>query len=209
MNIIFLALPAAGKGTQSEKVCKNYHLQHISTGDLLREAASKNDSLSMEIKDKMQKGLLIDDSIITNLVSREIKGREGFVFDGFPRNLSQAKLFDEMLKENNQKIDYVIYLTIDEEVAKQRILSRFVCPVCQSVYNIKDESDKICSKCNSQLVKREDDNIEVFNKRLEVYKTDTAPIIDYYKEQGILFEVDSSLAPDLVFDQIKKIIGEL
>jgi len=209
MNIIFIAPPAAGKGTQSELVCKKYNLTHISTGNLLREVTTKDDDFSKEIKMRMSKGLLISDEIILNLISEKIKNKDGFIFDGFPRNIKQAIKFDEMLDNINQKIDYVIYLKITEEIAKERILGRLVCPKCNNVYNFGLNVDnQICSNCNETLIKRQDDIIETFEKRFKVYMDETSPIIDYYKNKGNLYEVDSSLSPEEVFKQIEKIIGE-
>lgn len=211
MNIIFIAPPAAGKGTQSKLVSNKYQLTHISTGNLLREVTAQDNELSKEIKNLMSKGLLISDEIILNLISEKIKDNRGFIFDGFPRNLNQALKFDEMLKKANQKIDYVIYLKIDKELAKERIVGRLVCSNCNGVYNYKlDEvtKDQFCSECNTKLVKRQDDTLETFENRFDLYMKETAPIIDYYKNIGNLYEVDSSLEPNEVFKQIEKIIGE-
>lgn len=211
MNVILIAPPAAGKGTQSEFICNKYHINHISTGNLLREVTKKNDEFSLSIKDKMSKGLLISDDIILNLIKEEIKDNRGFIFDGFPRNLEQAIKFDEMLKNINQKIDYVIYLKIDEEIARERIVGRMVCPKCNSVYNFGLNAENEihnCKNCEETLIKRQDDTLETFNKRFEVYKNETEPIIDYYRVSGNLYEVDSSLAPNEVFRQIESIIGE-
>lgn len=211
MNIIFIAPPAAGKGTQSKFVSSKYNLEHISTGDLLREVSLKDDELSREIRNKMSKGLLISDEIILKLIKDKIKNNNGFIFDGFPRNLLQAKEFDDLLSELNQKIDYVIYLKITEEIARERIVGRMVCPKCGSVYNYGInalEENHFCKNCNETLIKRKDDTIETFNKRFEVYMEQTSPIIEYYKNQGILYEVDSSVEPNDVFKQIENIIGE-
>lgn len=209
MNIIFIAPPAAGKGTQSELVCKKYNLTHISTGNLLREVTNKDDDFSKEIKMRMSKGLLISDEIILNLISEKIKNKKGFIFDGFPRNLKQAIKFDEMLENIDQKVDYVIYLKIDKEIAKERILGRLVCPNCNTIYNFGlNVDDQNCSNCNKKLIKRQDDTIETFNKRFEVYMDETSPVIDYYKNKGNLYEVDSSLEPLEVFKKIENIIGE-
>ena len=208
MNIILIAPPAAGKGTQSELICKKYNLNHLSTGDLLRETTTKDDEVSREIKDLMNKGMLISDDIILKLIENKIKDNDNFVFDGFPRNLSRAISFDTLLNNLNKKIDYVIYLKIDKQTALSRIVDRYVCPKCNSVYNLKDEV-KICKNCSEQLIKRKDDNEETFNNRYDVYMNETYPVINYYKEKGILHEIDSSNTPDTIFNEIESIIGEL
>ena len=209
MNIILIAPPAAGKGTQSELICNKYNLTHISTGDLLREVTTKDNELSNQIKELMNKGELISDDIILNLITDKIKDKDGFVFDGFPRNLKQAEALDELLSNLNKKIDYVIYLTIDKEIACERIAGRYVCSNCKSVYNLKSDSEtKICQNCGQELTKRKDDNAETFNNRYDVYMNETFPIIDYYRNKNLLFEVDSSDEPNKVFADIEKIMGE-
>ena len=209
MNIILIAPPAAGKGTQSELICRKYQINHISTGDLLREVTSKDDDKSREIKELMNKGMLISDDIILELIEDKIKSDEGFVFDGFPRTLNQAVSFDNLLSKLGKKIDYVIYLTVDKDIAMQRIAGRYVCPKCNNVYNFKtNEEITACKNCGESLIKRKDDNVETFEQRYEVYMKETFPIIDYYREKGILFEIDSSMPVEEAFNQIEKIIGE-
>lgn len=211
MNIIFIAPPAAGKGTQSKFVSNEYSLEHISTGDLLREVATKEDEFSKSVQEKMSKGMLISDDIILNLIKEKIKDKNGFIFDGFPRTLVQAEAFDDLLSELNQKIDYVIYLKIAEDIARERIVGRMVCPSCGNVYNYGLDAEKekhICKNCNETLIKRQDDTLETFNNRFKIYMEQTSPIIDYYKNQGILFEVDSSVSPLEVFEQIKRVINK-
>ena len=210
MNIILIAPPAAGKGTQSELISKKYNLNHISTGDLLREVTSTGSDMSKEIKELMDQGKLISDDIILNLIEEKIKDSDGFIFDGFPRNISQAECFNELLDKLGKKIDYVIYLTIDKDIALSRITSRYVCPNCNSVYSIKSDNDElICKNCGQELVKRKDDNADTFLERYDVYMNETYPIIDYYKKLGNLVEIDSSKTPEEVFESIERVIGEL
>lgn len=208
MNLILIAPPAAGKGTQSELICNSYNINHISTGDLLREITKKNDEFSLSVKEKMEKGLLISDDIILKLIKDEIINSNNNIFDGFPRNLEQAKAFDLMLKEINQKIDYVIYMDIDKEILEKRISSRYVCPNCNSVYSF-NEPDHECSKCSVKLIKRKDDTLEVYENRYKVYEESTKPIINYYKNQGVLYCVDADGSKEEVFANIKKVIGEI
>ena len=208
MNIILIAPPAAGKGTQSELICNHYNLEHLSTGDLLREVTKQDNEKSREIKELMNQGALISDDIILSLIEDKMKDDKGFVFDGFPRNLNQAKSLNLLLEKLNKKIDYIIYLKVDKEIASARIAGRYVCPKCNGVYNLKDTDDKICQNCGEELIKRKDDNVEVFNNRYDVYMSETFPVINYYNSLDNFYEVDSSKKPEEVFDDIKNIIGE-
>lgn len=213
-NIILLAPPAAGKGTQSKLICDTYKFIHISTGDLLREEVKKETTLGIDLKDKMETGKLIEDSIVIELLKNKLdacKNAEGFIYDGFPRNIKQAELLDEMLKESDYKIDEVIYLNLDYETAKNRIVGRCSCTNCGEVYNTLIEAQKpkkegICDKCNSNLYKRNDDNEETFKTRFEVYEKETKPLIKYY--ENIVKEVDSTKDTNEVFEEIKSILGE-
>lgn len=212
MNVIFIAPPAAGKGTQSELLCNNYNFNHLSTGDLLREAISKNDESSIKLKEIIEQGKLVSDDIILDLIKKEIGKTGDFIFDGFPRNLKQAISFNELLASLNQKVDHVIYLTVDKELAKKRILGRLSCSNCGKIYNDQIEESKpkvegVCNDCGINLTKRSDDNEETFNKRFDTYIEQTEPVINYYKELNILHELDSSLDKYVVLEEIKKIIG--
>jgi len=210
-SIIFIAPPAAGKGTQSKLVCDKYNLAHISTGDLLREEVNSG---NQEIQEIMSSGKLVSDSIILDLLTKKLDNiKEGYVLDGFPRNVSQAVSFDEILTDLNQHLDYVIYLHIDKEEAKKRIVGRISCPKCGSVFNdqlddLKPITEGICDECQSSLVKRSDDNNETFEKRYETYLTETEPLIKYYKDKGNLFQIDSSLTKEEIFEQIESLFND-
>ena len=212
MNIIFIAPPAAGKGTQSELACDKYKLIHISTGDLLREVISKQDSFALQLKEQMKQGKLISDELILDLITNKLENLDGFILDGFPRNVNQAIKLDELLASLNKKIDYVIYFKISKEVALDRIIGRLSCPDCGRVYNDRIISNNpklegICDDCNCALQKRSDDNEETFNKRFDTYMLETEPVIDYYKNKNILYEVDSNLDKYEVFKNVEKIIN--
>ena len=209
MNIIFIAPPAAGKGTQSELLCNKYGFNHISTGDLIRETINSDSPLSLELKETMEQGKLVSDEFILKLIENNYKDGD-YIFDGFPRNLNQAKKFDELLAKLNKKVDYVIYLTISKDLASKRILGRLTCPNCGKLYNdqIEESMPKnsgLCDICNVSLNKRVDDNLETFTKRFDTYINETSPLIDYYKDK--LFEVDSSKDKDEIFNEIERIIG--
>ena len=210
MNVIFIAPPAAGKGTQAKILCEEYGLIHISTGDLLRKASKEN----LELQEKMNSGEFIDDSIILSLIEKEINNSSklnGYVMDGFPRNMEQAKAFDNMLHDNHT----VIYIDVSKDVARNRILGRLYCPGCGSSYNEhimenKPKFDNICDKCQSNLVKRHDDTESTFENRFDVYIKHTEPLLEYYRSQDVLYTVDGNQDTIKVHNDIVKILeGEI
>lgn len=207
-SIIFIAPPAAGKGTQSSRLSKEFNLEHISTGDLLREEVKKGNT---ELKQMMESGSLVNDDIILTILKNKLETVNDYILDGFPRNLTQAIALDEMLKQNNTKIDAVIYLDLDKETAKKRIVGRVSCPKCGNVYNtmidgMNSKVNMICDDCKSSLVKRSDDNEETFNVRFDTYMNETAPLIEYYQNKGNLYQIDSSKNPEEVYQEIKKVL---
>lgn len=217
-NIILLAAPAAGKGTQSKLICDKYNLIHISTGDLLRESLNSDTEISKIIKREMDAGNLVSDEIIINLIENRLKMEDvqnGFILDGFPRNLNQAIELDKLLKNLNMNISNVIYLKIEKELAKKRIIGRLSCTNCKSVYNdqfeeLAPKKVNICDKCGSELSHRSDDNEKTFEKRFNTYITETKPLIEYYNNHNLLSNIDSTNDVNIIFNQIEKIIdGEI
>ena len=212
-NIIFIAPPAAGKGTQSELLCNKYGLLHISTGDLLREESKKETELGQEIKEKMSTGKLIDDSIIIELLKNKLIeiGNKSIILDGFPRTVVQAEAYDEMLDELNLDLGYVIVLDVDKELLEKRIVGRVSCPKCGNVYNelieeLKPMQEGLCNNCHTELVKRADDNSESFKVRYETYLNTTKPLISYYESKGCLYHVDGNSSKHQIFDNIVNIL---
>lgn len=209
-SIIFIAPPAGGKGTQSELVCEKYNIPHISTGDLLREAAIENEELDKQMKT----GLLISDDIILSLIKERISKSDcatGYVLDGFPRNIGQAKEYDKMLKSIGSEIGYVFLLDIPKEVASKRIAGRLSCPNCGKVYNIyfdsmKPKEDNICDNCHSKLIKRADDNMDTYEVRYNTYITNTQPLIEYYKNKNVLYTIDTTMGVNETFEKIDEIV---
>lgn len=207
-SIIFIAPPAAGKGTQSTRLSKEFHLEHISTGDLLREEVKNG---NQELQAIMESGKLVSDEIILSILSKKIKNLSGYILDGFPRNINQAIAFDKMLEEQNSSVNYVIYLSLDKETAMKRIVGRVSCPNCGDVYNtmlegMNSKADMTCDSCNSTLTRRKDDNEETFNVRYDTYLNETEPLIEYYQNKGVLYQVDSSRNTEQVYEDIKNII---
>lgn len=210
-SIILIAPPAAGKGTQSDMLVEKYGFAHISTGDMLREVA-KTDEV---IKSKLENGELISDDIVFDLLQKRLEQddcKKGFILDGFPRNVNQAKRYDQIVDELGISSNVVIYLDVDKETALKRIVGRVSCPNCHRVFNdmIDEAMPKVsgkCDDCGSELIRRTDDNSETFGKRYDVYINNTAPLIDYYSEEGILYKVDSRMGKDEIFGVIENILG--
>lgn len=204
-NLILIAPPGAGKGTQSKLLCSKLDMVHISIGDLLRNKMSE---LSDDIKDDIKLGKLISDNIIVELLKEKINCiNKGFILDGFPRNINQAKMLDNL----GIKIDFVINLDVPKEYLLNRILGRLVCLECGHVYNELIEKSKpqtpfVCDNCNSELIKRYDDTIEVFNARYDTYLNETKPILEFYRNKDILYNINS-LDKEEIFNEILNILG--
>lgn len=215
MNIILLAPPAAGKGTQAEILTDTYHLNHISTGDLLRKASLEESEFGNKLKAMMESGNLVSDGIVLEVLNHYLEKTNNFnlLLDGFPRNIYQAEKLDELLEEKNQKLDYVFLLNVSKETLLYRITGRRLCKSCGAIYNVnidplKPKIDSICDKCGNPLMVRKDDNEETFQIRYQEYETQTKPLIEYYQRQGILYEIDSSISKEETFQQIENIIQQ-
>ena len=197
-NIIFIAPPASGKGTQSAILEKKYNLIHISTGNLLRQEALKDTELGRYISEVLASGGLVKNEIAYDIVYKRLKESDcqnGYVLDGYPRNIEQAYDYDKILKELNQVLGYVIVLDIKEETLEKRVTGRRVCENCKAVYNINSETEKpkvesICDKCGGRLYQRNDDNVTSFKHRYNLYLEKTKPLLDYYREKGILYVIN-------------------
>jgi len=214
MNVIFLAVQGAGKGTFAKMLQDKYDYAHISTGDILRERAMVDDELGKKIKDMIDNGIFVPNDIIYEAIEYKITQPEcekGYILDGFPRNLEQAKGYDKLLKKLGKDLGVVINLTIPEELLKKRIIGRRICKNCGDIYNIYFEDfmpkvEGVCDKCGGELYQRNDDNEESMNTRIKTYYEVTEPIIDYYKEKGVLKTIDSSQGNDIVFKIIENIL---
>ena len=213
-NIIFIAPPAAGKGTQSDLLVKKYGYIHISTGDLLREEMKNKTELGIRITDVMESGGLVSDEIVTELLRNRLSKddvKSGFILDGYPRNIAQAKILDNLVKELNLNIDVVLYLEMSSEIAMKRALGRITCPKCGRGYNkyedvLKPINESLCDDCNVELVSRTDDTEETFKTRFDTYIENTEPLLNYYKEEGLLNIIDNSGTPDETFQNIESVI---
>ncbi len=213
MNIILLAPPAAGKGTQSEKLEKEYSLNHISTGDLLRNASREENDFGKNLKSIMESGKLVTDDIVLEVLNRYLDTTDNMnlLLDGFPRNIYQANKLDEILASKDNKVDYVFLLDVPKETLADRITGRRLCKSCGRVYNVnidslKPKNENVCDNCGNELFQRSDDNRETFETRYNEYLEQTSPLIDYYKNKNVLYEIDSTRTVEEIFNQIKEII---
>jgi len=210
-NIIFIAPPAAGKGTVSDYLVKNYNYEHLSTGDLLREVIKSGSDFGREIDKIISSGNLVSDEIIIKLVQDKLESlaSKPFILDGFPRTLNQAKSLDDMLVTLGVTNNIAVYLDIDLDEALKRVLGRITCPKCKRSYNknidkLMPVNGNICDDCKVELESRSDDNEETFKVRFNTYLENTSPIIDYYKEKGILKSFDVRREPNEICEDIFK-----
>lgn len=216
-NIIFIAPPAAGKGTQSKLVSEEYNIPHISTGDLLREETTKNTELGKTIKEIMEKGDLVSDEVITTLLKNRITSpdcKNGYILDGYPRNIAQAKIYNDLLESLNYDKGVVIFFDIDKETALKRTISRIVCPNCGSSYNLlveelKPIKENICNRCQHELKTRNDDTETVFINRFETYINATKDLIDYYNNLGLLHKIEVlDKSANAIFEEVKRVLND-
>ena len=214
MNIILFGPPGAGKGTQSDKIVKKFNLYKVSTGDLLRDEIKNKTDLGNKIKSMMDTGLLIPDNIINDLITKVIINKKNYnrlIFDGYPRNFTQAKNLDSQIKKYKQKISYVFSLKVDKETIIKRILGRKICSNCGLIFNDyyypPSNKDHFCDP--KFLSKRSDDNEKIIINRLETYLSITLPILDFYKDHNLLHQINGMAKIDQIFDEICDIIGPL
>jgi len=213
-NIILIAPPAAGKGVQSKILKETYNLLHLSTGALLREEVEKKTKLGRELKEFLEKGILVKDEIVIDLVMKKLDlslNNKGYILDGFPRTLKQAELYDRMSSERNCQPNYVFFLNITKEIALKRILGRLGCLNCGSIFNeeIDHLTEKdLCPNCQGKIIKRSDDQEESFNKRYDDYLEKTKPVIQYYQNKGILYIIDAKKSITEISKQIKEILAK-
>ena len=208
-SVIFIAPPAAGKGTQSKRL-QDLGYNHIATGDMLREEIKSGSLLGKEIDKLISSGSLVSDEIVFNLIKNKINSDKPFILDGFPRTMEQALLLDKLFQELNINNYEVIYLDISLEEAMKRALGRLTCS-CGETYNIyiegfKPKNENICDKCGKVLVKRSDDNEESFKVRFETFLRSTKPIKEYYDKKNKLHCIDTTLDYDIITDRIKEIL---
>lgn len=212
MRLVLLGPPGAGKGTQAQGIVKKYGIPHISTGDMLRANIKENTDLGEKAKGYMDKGLLVPDEIVVDMVKDRITKddcKDGFLLDGFPRTVNQADSLDKELSELELKLDKVINIDVPKQELIKRITGRRICKKCGATYHIEfnpTKKDGICDECGGELQQRKDDTVETVTKRIEVYTNDTEPLIDYYTKKNIIANVDGSQEIGKVFEDIVKVL---
>jgi adenylate kinase len=214
LKLILLGPPGAGKGTQSAVLSKKYGIPHISTGDMLRESVKNAEPLGLKAKAFMEKGELVPDEVVVGIVIERLKKpdtKKGFILDGFPRTVKQAESLDEALRYISSKIDLAVYFATSEKVAVERLSGRRVCKRCGFNYHVKNIPPKregVCDKCAGVLFQRPDDNETTVRNRLKVYEEQTAPLIKYYRDKGILREVSGNLDVEELFKVLSKMFRD-
>lgn len=212
MRIVLLGAPGSGKGTQAKRIVQRYGVPQIATGDLLREALASGSELGNRAKEAMDAGRLVSDEIVLAIIKERLNRpdtRDGFVLDGFPRNLAQAQALDKLLADIEQPLDVALLLRIDTDALIQRLTGRLTCPECGAVYNIYTRPPRIDDQCDrdgAELVHRSDDNENTIENRLRVYQSHTKPLIKYYREQSRLIEINAEAEIDDVFKSIRTVL---
>ncbi len=215
MNLILMGLPGAGKGTQAEKIVEKYNIPHISTGDMFRLAIKEGTKLGQEAKSYMDNGELVPDEVTIGIVRERLSKSDcqsGFLLDGFPRTIAQAEALENLLKDMNESIDYVLHIEVPKDQLIERLTGRRVCPTCGATYHVVFNPPKVEGKCDhdgAELIQREDDQPETVKKRLEVNVEQSQPLLDFYQDKGYLVSFDGDRDIDLVFQDIDKKLGGL
>ena len=215
MNLVLMGLPGAGKGTQAQLIVKDFDIPHISTGDIFRAAIKNQTPMGVEAKKFIDKGELVPDEVTNGIVQERLAQddtKDGFMLDGFPRNLAQADALNAMLVDSDRQLDAVINIHVRPEVLVERLSGRFICRNCGTTYHRLYNPTKVegtCDVCGGHdFYQRDDDKPETVQKRLNVYHEQTQPLIDYYTAQGVLKTVDGTKNLEEVFGDIVKILGE-
>ncbi|HGM3221560.1 TPA: adenylate kinase [Clostridioides difficile] len=213
MRIILLGPPGAGKGTQAAGIVEKYNIPHISTGDIFRKNIKEGTELGKKAKEYMDQGLLVPDELTVGLVTDRISQEDcknGFMLDGFPRNVAQGEHLDIFLKNAGISLDKVVNIEVDKSILVSRAVGRRICKSCGATYHVEFNPPKVegvCDVCQGELYQRADDNEETVSKRIQVYLDETKPLVDYYSKQGIIADIKGNQAIDKVFEDIVAALG--
>ncbi len=208
MNLVFLGPPGSGKGTQADRLSQRTGMSHLSTGDMLRAAVKAGTVLGKTAEGYMKRGELVPDDLLIAIIKEKIDTgelNEGFILDGFPRTIPQAESLKKMLEENDANLDCAILFNVSDEEVVKRLSGRWFCPVCNTGYNYPmklPRQEGVCDNDGTELKRRPDDQPEVVQNRLEVYKKQTQPIEDFYREESKLVVINGEQSPDRVFDSL-------
>jgi adenylate kinase len=215
MLIMLLGPPGAGKGTQAEYLVQKFNLAYISTGEILRSAVKNGTPLGQQARQFMEQGQLVPDEVVVGIVQERLSEsdcEQGALLDGFPRTVVQARSLDRVLGGMDCRLDGVIHIEVDEDELIARLTGRRVCRDCGATYHIKFNQPKVrnvCDQCGGELSQREDDSLDTVTERLEVYKKQTEPLIEYYQQQGLLHTINGNQEIDIISDQITTVLEEL
>lgn len=213
MNVVLLGAPGAGKGTQAAKMVQEFALPHISTGDIFRKAVADGTPLGLEAKRYMDAGELVPDEVTIGIVKERLAQpdcADGFILDGFPRTVPQADALGSALSSMGTALDAVILVDVPKAALVERLTSRRQCRVCGKIYNVMSDmpsNPEVCDACGGEVYQRADDSVETVTNRLDVYERNTQPLIEYYREKGLLRTVDGDRDVDAVFHDVAAIIG--
>jgi adenylate kinase len=213
MNLILLGPPGAGKGTQAKMMIDKYQIPQISTGDILRAALKERTPLGLKAKEYMDKGLLVPDEVVIDIIRERLKEpdcRNGYILDGFPRTVAQAQALDKVLADMHSAIDHVISIEVDKGELIKRLTGRRTCRQCGRGYHVIFDpslNKDLCDKCQGELYQRDDDNEDTVRNRLDVYDSQTFPLIQYYKEKNLLRSIEGQGSIQQIFDRIVGVLS--
>jgi adenylate kinase len=212
-NLILLGAPGAGKGTQAGRIVAEYGIPHISTGDILRAAVKNQTKMGQEAQKYMDAGELVPDSVVIGIVKDRLQEPDtagGFLMDGFPRTIPQAEALDEALESLGRSVSKVIVLLVDEDLLLRRLTGRRICRACQAPFHVSFNTSKqagVCDNCGGELYQRDDDTEATVRNRLEVYRNQTEPLIDYYDRIGVVARIDGAQEPEVTYKDIRAALG--
>ncbi len=215
MRLILLGPPGCGKGTQAQRMAEEYRIPQISTGDLFRKAVKERTALGQEAKKYMDQGKLVPDDIVVGMVEERLEENDckgGFILDGFPRTLEQAKKLDKLLKKKKLDIDSVVSIEVDDNEVVKRLSGRRTCRKCGSMYHVffnPPGNEGVCDKCQGELYQRDDDHEDTIRTRLQVYHDQTAPLIKYYTDKGSLSRIEGVGSIDDIFNRIEEVLSKV
>ncbi len=214
INLVFLGPPGAGKGTYAKELVKILGIPHISTGDMFREAVASGSELGKKVKEIMDRGDLVPDEIVNAIVRERLSKPDcerGFILDGYPRTVAQARALDEMLKQMGKELMWAVFFDVPEDVVVLRLTNRRICPKCGRIYNLisnPPKEDNLCDVCKVPLIQRDDDKEEVVRRRYKIYMENTVPVVDYYEEREKLKKIDGTLGVERVVKEVLKLVDK-